>query len=113
MPRPPPVTSGFHGQEPYDIYIPNNTLRETEPALVFGRPPVHIKPKALSTDTLNNREFPRTARGEDRISRAVPQRCPRPAVNPFRFSDYPPEDYYDHPQPWYDLPHTSRHEEDS
>uniref|UniRef100_A0A915IQT1 Uncharacterized protein n=1 Tax=Romanomermis culicivorax TaxID=13658 RepID=A0A915IQT1_ROMCU len=30
--RPPPVTSWFHGEETPDIYIPNETLCETEPA---------------------------------------------------------------------------------
>uniref|UniRef100_A0A915L6G0 Uncharacterized protein n=1 Tax=Romanomermis culicivorax TaxID=13658 RepID=A0A915L6G0_ROMCU len=39
-PRPLRVSSGFHGEEMRDIYIPNETLPETEPAQVFGRPPI-------------------------------------------------------------------------
>uniref|UniRef100_A0A915KFZ6 Uncharacterized protein n=1 Tax=Romanomermis culicivorax TaxID=13658 RepID=A0A915KFZ6_ROMCU len=64
-PRPQPVTSWFHHEEPHDIYMPNETLRETEPPLVFGCPSAHIKPKAPSTDTLYNNKFSRTARGKD------------------------------------------------
>uniref|UniRef100_A0A915KWQ8 Uncharacterized protein n=1 Tax=Romanomermis culicivorax TaxID=13658 RepID=A0A915KWQ8_ROMCU len=44
-PQPPPVTSRFHSEETHDIYIPNETLRETEPALAFGQPRAHVKPK--------------------------------------------------------------------
>uniref|UniRef100_A0A915L715 Uncharacterized protein n=1 Tax=Romanomermis culicivorax TaxID=13658 RepID=A0A915L715_ROMCU len=112
-PRPRPVTSQFHEEEPCDIYIPNETLPETEPALVFSSPPVHIKPKAPSTSTLNNNEFSHTTRSEDEISCTARQRWPMPLVNPFGFSDYPPDDYYDHPQPWYQLPRTSHQKEDS
>uniref|UniRef100_A0A915JVM4 Uncharacterized protein n=1 Tax=Romanomermis culicivorax TaxID=13658 RepID=A0A915JVM4_ROMCU len=41
LPNPPTprqllVSSRFHGEETRDIYIPNETLRETEPAQVFG-----------------------------------------------------------------------------
>uniref|UniRef100_A0A915I444 Uncharacterized protein n=1 Tax=Romanomermis culicivorax TaxID=13658 RepID=A0A915I444_ROMCU len=32
-PRPLPATSSFHREEPHDIYITNDTFRETEPAL--------------------------------------------------------------------------------
>uniref|UniRef100_A0A915L655 Uncharacterized protein n=1 Tax=Romanomermis culicivorax TaxID=13658 RepID=A0A915L655_ROMCU len=103
-PRPPPVTSRLHSEETHDIYIPMETLRETELAQVFGRPPVHVKPKALSTDTLYNNEFSHTRRGEKKASHSTPQRRPQPAANPFGFSDYPPDDYYDHPQPQYKLP---------
>uniref|UniRef100_A0A915K8J4 Uncharacterized protein n=1 Tax=Romanomermis culicivorax TaxID=13658 RepID=A0A915K8J4_ROMCU len=112
-PRPPPLTSQFHDEETRDIYIPNETLGETEPAQVFSRPPIHVKPKAPSTDTLYNNEFSRTARGEEGISHSAPQRRPQPAANPFGFSDYPPDNYYDHPQPRYELPLTSHREEDS
>uniref|UniRef100_A0A915HF02 Uncharacterized protein n=1 Tax=Romanomermis culicivorax TaxID=13658 RepID=A0A915HF02_ROMCU len=112
-PRPPLVTSPFHGEEPGDIYIPNETLCETEPALVFGCPPAHIKPKALSTDTLYSKEFSCTACGKDEISPDAPQRCPPPPVKPFGFLDYPPEHYYDYPQPGYKLPRTSHREADS
>uniref|UniRef100_A0A915JLL3 Uncharacterized protein n=1 Tax=Romanomermis culicivorax TaxID=13658 RepID=A0A915JLL3_ROMCU len=112
-PRPPPVTSWFHSEETHDIYIPNKTLHETEPALAFGQPPAHIKPKAPSTDTLYNNEFSRNVCGEDETSCTAPQRGMPPEVNPFGFLDYPSDDYYDHPQPWYDLPRTSHHEEDS
>uniref|UniRef100_A0A915HQE5 Uncharacterized protein n=1 Tax=Romanomermis culicivorax TaxID=13658 RepID=A0A915HQE5_ROMCU len=38
-------------------------------------------------------------RREDEASHAMPQRRPLPEVNPFGFLDYPPDDYYDHPQP--------------
>uniref|UniRef100_A0A915KU85 Uncharacterized protein n=1 Tax=Romanomermis culicivorax TaxID=13658 RepID=A0A915KU85_ROMCU len=106
-PSPPPVTSPFHHEEMRDIYIPNQTLCETEPALAYGWPPAHIKLKILSMDTLYNNEFSRNVRGK------APQRRPPPTVNPFGFSDYPPDDYYDHPQPWYDLSRTSHREEDS
>uniref|UniRef100_A0A915ITL7 Uncharacterized protein n=1 Tax=Romanomermis culicivorax TaxID=13658 RepID=A0A915ITL7_ROMCU len=88
-PRPMPVTSQFQGEEPHDIYIPNETLCETEPALAYGRPPAQIKPKAPSMGTLYNNEFSCTA------------------------PDYPPHDYYDHPQPRFDLPRASHGEEDS
>uniref|UniRef100_A0A915IER2 Uncharacterized protein n=1 Tax=Romanomermis culicivorax TaxID=13658 RepID=A0A915IER2_ROMCU len=98
-PRPPPVTSRFHSEEPCDIYIPNETLGETEPTLVFGRPLACVKPKAPSKDTLYNNEFSCTTPGEDEIPYTVPQRRPPPTVNPFGFLDYPPEDYYDNPQP--------------
>uniref|UniRef100_A0A915IQI2 Uncharacterized protein n=1 Tax=Romanomermis culicivorax TaxID=13658 RepID=A0A915IQI2_ROMCU len=98
-PRPPPVTSRFHCQETPDIYIPKETLHETEPALAFGRLPVHIKPEAPSMDTLYNHKFSCTVRGKEEISCAALQRRPLPMVNIFGFLDYPPEDYYDHPQP--------------
>uniref|UniRef100_A0A915K6K9 Uncharacterized protein n=1 Tax=Romanomermis culicivorax TaxID=13658 RepID=A0A915K6K9_ROMCU len=88
-PRPPPVSSPFHSEETRDIYIPNKTLRDTEPAQVFGRLPIQVKPKAPSTDTLYNNEFSRTT-------------C-----------DYPPDDYYDHLQPRYKMLRTSHREEDS
>uniref|UniRef100_A0A915JM70 Uncharacterized protein n=1 Tax=Romanomermis culicivorax TaxID=13658 RepID=A0A915JM70_ROMCU len=67
------VTSWFHGEETRDIYIPNKTLRETEPAQVFGQLPIHVKPKALSTNTLYNNEFSRTTHGEEEESRSAPQ----------------------------------------
>uniref|UniRef100_A0A915IXP3 Uncharacterized protein n=1 Tax=Romanomermis culicivorax TaxID=13658 RepID=A0A915IXP3_ROMCU len=106
-PRPPPVTSRFHGDKTPDIYIPNETLCKTERAQVFGRPPIHVKPKAPSTDTLYNNEFSCTMCGEEEGSRFTPQRRPQPAANPFGFSDYPPDDYNDHPQPRYELPRMS------
>uniref|UniRef100_A0A915KST3 Uncharacterized protein n=1 Tax=Romanomermis culicivorax TaxID=13658 RepID=A0A915KST3_ROMCU len=34
-------------------------------------------------------------------------------VCPVVFKDYPPDDYYDHPQPRYEMPRTSHREEDS
>uniref|UniRef100_A0A915HHF1 Uncharacterized protein n=1 Tax=Romanomermis culicivorax TaxID=13658 RepID=A0A915HHF1_ROMCU len=83
-PRPPLVTSPFHREETRDIYIPNETLSETEPAQVFGRLPIHVKPKAPSTDTLYNNKFSHTTRGEEEISRSAPQRRPQSAVNPLR-----------------------------
>uniref|UniRef100_A0A915IAW7 Uncharacterized protein n=1 Tax=Romanomermis culicivorax TaxID=13658 RepID=A0A915IAW7_ROMCU len=52
-------------------------------------------------------------RGEEEGSHSAPQRRPQPGANPFGFSDYPPDDYYDHPQPWYKFPRTSHREEDS
>uniref|UniRef100_A0A915IJU0 Uncharacterized protein n=1 Tax=Romanomermis culicivorax TaxID=13658 RepID=A0A915IJU0_ROMCU len=78
-----------------------------------SRPPAHVKPKAPSINTLYNYEFSRTACGEDEVSHATPQRSPPPAVNPFGFSDYTPDDYYDHLQPQYNLPHMSHCEKDS
>uniref|UniRef100_A0A915JL31 Peptidase A2 domain-containing protein n=1 Tax=Romanomermis culicivorax TaxID=13658 RepID=A0A915JL31_ROMCU len=92
--RLPPVTSWFHGEETHDIYIPNKTLHEAEPALAFGRPPADVKPKAPSMDTLYNHEFSHTTLGEDEVSCAAPQQCPLPTVNPSGFSDYPPDNYY-------------------
>uniref|UniRef100_A0A915JYP3 Uncharacterized protein n=1 Tax=Romanomermis culicivorax TaxID=13658 RepID=A0A915JYP3_ROMCU len=89
-PIPPLVTSPFHSEEMRDIYIPNGTLHETEPAQVFSRPPVHVKPKAPSMDTLYNKEFSCTTRGEEEASRLAPPRRPQPVANPFGFSDYPP-----------------------
>uniref|UniRef100_A0A915JMY0 Uncharacterized protein n=1 Tax=Romanomermis culicivorax TaxID=13658 RepID=A0A915JMY0_ROMCU len=112
-PRPPPMTSQFHSEETSDIYIPNKTLRETEQALAFGWPPAHVNSKVPSTDTLYNNEFSHNARGEDEKSRSAPQRRLLPTANPFGFSDYPPNDYYDHPQPRYDLLRMSHREEDS
>uniref|UniRef100_A0A915J0V4 Uncharacterized protein n=1 Tax=Romanomermis culicivorax TaxID=13658 RepID=A0A915J0V4_ROMCU len=111
-PRPPPVTTWFQGPETRNIYIPNKTLYETEPALAFSRPPAHIKPKVPSTDTLYNNKFSRKTRGEDKTFRTPPQGRPRPAVNPFGFSDYLPDDYYGHLQPGCDLPCMSHREED-
>uniref|UniRef100_A0A915IHD2 Uncharacterized protein n=1 Tax=Romanomermis culicivorax TaxID=13658 RepID=A0A915IHD2_ROMCU len=112
-PRSASVTSWFHGEEPGDIYIPNETLHETEPALPYGCTPARIKPKAPSTDTLCNKDLSCTAPGKDNISHAMPQRHPLSTVNPFGFSDYPPNNYYDHPQPCFHLPHTSHCKEDS
>uniref|UniRef100_A0A915JXL5 Uncharacterized protein n=1 Tax=Romanomermis culicivorax TaxID=13658 RepID=A0A915JXL5_ROMCU len=112
-PRPLPVTSRFHGEETCDMYIPNETLHETEPALAFGRPPVHVKPKAPSTDTLYTNKFSRNTRREKETSCSAPQRRPQSVANPFGFSDYPPNDYYDHSQPRYELPRTSHPGEDS
>uniref|UniRef100_A0A915JXW4 Uncharacterized protein n=1 Tax=Romanomermis culicivorax TaxID=13658 RepID=A0A915JXW4_ROMCU len=37
----------------------------------------------------------------------------QPAANPFGFLDYPPDDYFDHPQPWYELRRTSHCGKDS
>uniref|UniRef100_A0A915KXS6 Uncharacterized protein n=1 Tax=Romanomermis culicivorax TaxID=13658 RepID=A0A915KXS6_ROMCU len=112
-PRPLPVSSRFHGEETRDIYIPNETLGETEPAQVFGRLPNQVKPKAPSRDTLYNNEFSSTARGKEELPRSAPQRCQPPAANHFGFLDHPPDDYYDHPQPRYEMPRTSHPEEDS
>uniref|UniRef100_A0A915KHB6 Uncharacterized protein n=1 Tax=Romanomermis culicivorax TaxID=13658 RepID=A0A915KHB6_ROMCU len=75
-PRPPLVTSWFHGEETCDIYIPNKTLHETELALAFGRPPVHVEPKVPSTDTLYNNEFSHNTPGEEETSHFAPQRRP-------------------------------------
>uniref|UniRef100_A0A915L1V7 Uncharacterized protein n=1 Tax=Romanomermis culicivorax TaxID=13658 RepID=A0A915L1V7_ROMCU len=96
-----------------DIYIPNETLHETEPAQVFGRLPIQVKPKALSTDTLYNNKFSHTARREEELPRPAPQRRQPSAANHFGFSDYSPDDYYDHPQPRYEMPRTTPCEEDS
>uniref|UniRef100_A0A915K999 Uncharacterized protein n=1 Tax=Romanomermis culicivorax TaxID=13658 RepID=A0A915K999_ROMCU len=112
-PRPPPVSSQFHGEETRDIYIPKETLRETEPAQVFGRPPIQIKPKASYADTIYNNEFSHTARCEEELPRSMPHRRQPSAANHFGFLDYPPDDYYDHPQPQYKMLHTSHREEDS
>uniref|UniRef100_A0A915K2N2 Uncharacterized protein n=1 Tax=Romanomermis culicivorax TaxID=13658 RepID=A0A915K2N2_ROMCU len=71
-PRPPLVSSRFHGEETHDIYIPNETLREIEPAQVFGRPPIQVKPKAPSMDTLYNNKFSRTACGEKELPCSAP-----------------------------------------
>uniref|UniRef100_A0A915IVB5 Chitin synthase n=1 Tax=Romanomermis culicivorax TaxID=13658 RepID=A0A915IVB5_ROMCU len=71
-----------------------------------------VKPKAPSTDTLYNNQFSRTARCEEELPRSLPQRRQPSAANNFGFSDYPPDDYYDHPQPRYEMPRTSHHEED-
>uniref|UniRef100_A0A915LAK4 Uncharacterized protein n=1 Tax=Romanomermis culicivorax TaxID=13658 RepID=A0A915LAK4_ROMCU len=111
--RPLSVTSRFHSEETRDTYIPNETLHDTEPALTFGRPPAHVKSKAPSTDTLYNNNFSHNAGGEDEISHSAPQRPLLPAVNPFDFWDYPPDDYYDHRQTRYHLWHMSHGEEDS
>uniref|UniRef100_A0A915K437 Uncharacterized protein n=1 Tax=Romanomermis culicivorax TaxID=13658 RepID=A0A915K437_ROMCU len=107
------MTSLFHGEETHDIYILNESLRETEQAQVFSHPPVHVKPKAPSTDTLYNNEFSRIAHGEEEASPSAPQRRLQPAANPFGFLDYPPDDYYDHLQPQYEFPRTSHSQEDS
>uniref|UniRef100_A0A915HWF5 Uncharacterized protein n=1 Tax=Romanomermis culicivorax TaxID=13658 RepID=A0A915HWF5_ROMCU len=64
-------------------------------------------------DTLYNNEFSHTARGDDELPHSLPQRRQRPTANHFGFSDYPPDDYYDHPQPQYKMPRTSHREEDS
>uniref|UniRef100_A0A915KY73 Uncharacterized protein n=1 Tax=Romanomermis culicivorax TaxID=13658 RepID=A0A915KY73_ROMCU len=76
------------------------------------RPPP-VKPKAPSMDTLYNNKFSRTARGEEDLPPPTPQRHQPPVANNFGFSDYPPDDYYDHRQPRYELPSTSHCEEDS
>uniref|UniRef100_A0A915KCD2 Uncharacterized protein n=1 Tax=Romanomermis culicivorax TaxID=13658 RepID=A0A915KCD2_ROMCU len=112
-PRLSPVTSRFHGEETRNIYIPNETPCETEPAQAFCRPPIHDKPKAPSTDTLYNNKFSCTTRREEEGSHSAPLRRLQPVANTFAFSDYPPDDYYDHPQPRYELPRTSHGEEDS
>uniref|UniRef100_A0A915I8L1 Uncharacterized protein n=1 Tax=Romanomermis culicivorax TaxID=13658 RepID=A0A915I8L1_ROMCU len=112
-PRPLPVSSRFHSQETQDIYIPNQTLRETELAQVFGPRPIHVKPKVPSTDTLYNNEFSRTTHSQEEAPRSAPQRCLQSAANPLGFSDYLPDDYYDHPQPRYKMPRTSHRKEDS
>uniref|UniRef100_A0A915JKX7 Uncharacterized protein n=1 Tax=Romanomermis culicivorax TaxID=13658 RepID=A0A915JKX7_ROMCU len=57
-------------------------------------------------DTLYNNEFSRTMRGDKELPRSVPQRCQPPVANHFGFSDYPLDDYYDHPQPRYKMPHS-------
>uniref|UniRef100_A0A915JW99 Uncharacterized protein n=1 Tax=Romanomermis culicivorax TaxID=13658 RepID=A0A915JW99_ROMCU len=64
-------------------------------------------------DTLYNNKFSRTARRDEELPRSTPQRRQPPAANHFRFLDYPLDDYYDHPQPRYEMPHTSYREEDS
>uniref|UniRef100_A0A915HU07 Uncharacterized protein n=1 Tax=Romanomermis culicivorax TaxID=13658 RepID=A0A915HU07_ROMCU len=63
-PRLPPMSSWFQGKETRDIYIPNETLGETELAQVFGGPPIQVKPEAPSTDRLYNNEFSGTARAK-------------------------------------------------
>uniref|UniRef100_A0A915KUV5 Uncharacterized protein n=1 Tax=Romanomermis culicivorax TaxID=13658 RepID=A0A915KUV5_ROMCU len=63
--------------------------------------------------TLYNNEFSGTTRGDEALPCSAPQRCQPPAANHFGFLDYPPDDYYDHPQPWYKMPRTSHREEDS
>uniref|UniRef100_A0A915I4Z8 Uncharacterized protein n=1 Tax=Romanomermis culicivorax TaxID=13658 RepID=A0A915I4Z8_ROMCU len=78
-PRPPPVSSQFHCEEMRDIYIPNETLPETEQALAFGRPRAHIKPKPPSKDTTLNQSH------HQRIPSTTtkfPARCPRDAHCP-------------------------------
>uniref|UniRef100_A0A915HGX7 Uncharacterized protein n=1 Tax=Romanomermis culicivorax TaxID=13658 RepID=A0A915HGX7_ROMCU len=80
---------------------------------VFGRPPIQVKPKAPSMDTLYNNEFSHTACSEEELPRSAPQRCLTSTANPFGFWDYPPDDYYHHPQPQYEMPRTSHREEDS
>uniref|UniRef100_A0A915JD18 Uncharacterized protein n=1 Tax=Romanomermis culicivorax TaxID=13658 RepID=A0A915JD18_ROMCU len=112
-PRPGPVSSRFHGEETRDIYIPNGTLCETELAQVFGGLPIQVKPKAPSMDTLYNNEFSHTSHREEDLPRPAPQRCQPSAGNHFGFSDYRPDDYYDHPQPRYKMPGSSHCEEDS
>uniref|UniRef100_A0A915JYQ7 Uncharacterized protein n=1 Tax=Romanomermis culicivorax TaxID=13658 RepID=A0A915JYQ7_ROMCU len=112
-PRPSRVSSPFHGEETRDIYIPNETLRDTELAQIFGRLPIQVKPKGPYTDTLYNNKFSRTARSEEDLPRPAPQRHQPPMANHFGFSDYPPDDYYDHPQPRYKMPPTSHRQEDS
>uniref|UniRef100_A0A915KNS9 Peptidase A2 domain-containing protein n=1 Tax=Romanomermis culicivorax TaxID=13658 RepID=A0A915KNS9_ROMCU len=112
-PRPLLVSSQFHGEETRDIYIPNETLCETEPAQVFGRLPNQVKPNAPSMDTLYNNEFSSTACGKEELPRSVPIRRQLPAANHFGFSDYPPDDNYDHPQLPYKMPRTSHYQEDS
>uniref|UniRef100_A0A915J882 Uncharacterized protein n=1 Tax=Romanomermis culicivorax TaxID=13658 RepID=A0A915J882_ROMCU len=47
-------------------------------------------------DTLYNNEFSHTADGEEELHHSALQRCQPPAANHFSFSDYPPDDYYDH-----------------
>uniref|UniRef100_A0A915KYT8 Uncharacterized protein n=1 Tax=Romanomermis culicivorax TaxID=13658 RepID=A0A915KYT8_ROMCU len=72
-----------------------------------------VKPKAPLTNTLYNNEFSGTACADEELHRSVLQRRPPPTANHFGFSDYPLDNYYDHPQPGYDMPHTSHCEEDS
>uniref|UniRef100_A0A915J279 Uncharacterized protein n=1 Tax=Romanomermis culicivorax TaxID=13658 RepID=A0A915J279_ROMCU len=91
-PRPLPVSSWFQGEETRDIYIPNKTLHETELAQVFGQPPIQVKPKVPSTDTLYNNEFSPTARVEEEIPHSAHQRRLQSAANPFGFSDYPSDE---------------------
>uniref|UniRef100_A0A915HVT1 Uncharacterized protein n=1 Tax=Romanomermis culicivorax TaxID=13658 RepID=A0A915HVT1_ROMCU len=86
---------------------------ETEPAQVFGRSSIQVEPKAPSTDTLYNNQFSHTTCGEQELPHSVPQRCQPSVASHFGFSDYPPDDYYDHPQPRYEMPRTSHREEDS
>uniref|UniRef100_A0A915JZ97 Uncharacterized protein n=1 Tax=Romanomermis culicivorax TaxID=13658 RepID=A0A915JZ97_ROMCU len=112
-PRPRPVSSRFHGEEMQDIYIPNKSLCETELVQVLGRLPIQVKPRAPSTDTLYNDKFSRTARGKEEAPHSAPQRCLQSVANPFGFSDYPPDNYYDHLQPRYEMHRTSHGEEDS
>uniref|UniRef100_A0A915KMQ8 Uncharacterized protein n=1 Tax=Romanomermis culicivorax TaxID=13658 RepID=A0A915KMQ8_ROMCU len=92
---------------------PSTAAHVNNDQTVFSRPPIHVKPKAPSTDTLYDNEFSCTTRGEEEAPHSAPHRRLQPTANPFGFSDYPPEDYYDHPQPQYEMPCTSHHEEDS
>uniref|UniRef100_A0A915J8C9 Uncharacterized protein n=1 Tax=Romanomermis culicivorax TaxID=13658 RepID=A0A915J8C9_ROMCU len=71
-----------------------------------------VKPKAPSTDTLYNNEFSCTACCKEEAPRLAPQRCLQSTANPFGFSDYPPDNYYDHPQPRYEMLRTFHPEED-
>uniref|UniRef100_A0A915IRA2 Uncharacterized protein n=1 Tax=Romanomermis culicivorax TaxID=13658 RepID=A0A915IRA2_ROMCU len=103
-PRPLPVTSRFHGKEWHYIYITNDTFQETEPTLAYSRPPVRIKLKAQSMDTLYNNKFSHTTLGKDDIPCATPMGHPPPMAHPFGFSDYLPNNYYGHPQPQFDPP---------
>uniref|UniRef100_A0A915J2Z3 Uncharacterized protein n=1 Tax=Romanomermis culicivorax TaxID=13658 RepID=A0A915J2Z3_ROMCU len=54
-----------------------------------------------------------TAAAEQSQTPAKPPRRLPSAANPFDFLDYPPYDYYDHPQPRYKMPLTSHRKEDS
>uniref|UniRef100_A0A915JRX4 Uncharacterized protein n=1 Tax=Romanomermis culicivorax TaxID=13658 RepID=A0A915JRX4_ROMCU len=72
-----------------------------------------VKSKAPSANTLYNNKFSGTPRGEEEAPHSAPQRGLLSAANLFGFSDYPPDNYYDHLQPQYKMPHTSHCEEDS
>uniref|UniRef100_A0A915J9I4 Uncharacterized protein n=1 Tax=Romanomermis culicivorax TaxID=13658 RepID=A0A915J9I4_ROMCU len=113
MPWPPPVTSQFHCEEPCDVYITNDSFRETEPALAYSHPLLRVKLKAPSMDTLYNNHFLRTIPDEDDTPSPAPTRRPPPTAHQFGFSDYPPNDYYDHTQPQLDPLGMSHGEEDS
>uniref|UniRef100_A0A915JKU6 Uncharacterized protein n=1 Tax=Romanomermis culicivorax TaxID=13658 RepID=A0A915JKU6_ROMCU len=69
--------------------------------------------KVPSMDTLYNNEFSHTAPSEDDIPRAIPMRLLLPATHLFGFSDYLPDNYYDHLQPQFDPPFLSQRKEDS
>uniref|UniRef100_A0A915K1U3 Uncharacterized protein n=1 Tax=Romanomermis culicivorax TaxID=13658 RepID=A0A915K1U3_ROMCU len=94
LPRPWPASSQLPCEDTHDIYITNDTYREAEPALAYTRPPLHIKPKASSTNMVYNNKFSHASCCEDNHTCTTLPHGPPLTVQPFDFLDYLPDDYY-------------------